>query len=333
MISRDCHTANTILNGDTDTNLGRLLNSCTARLQAYKDFDPRLANTVKLLDEALIQVEEAQSDLESYISGLDLNPERLNYLEMRLQNIHDLARKHKIPPEELNNKLKLLKEELDSIQHADAKLAELSIVLLKFEQAYHLAAEHLSSSRKQAADLLNTSVSKNIQLLGMSGGKFEVQLTPRTGLHIKGQESIEFFVSANPGQPLRPIAKVASGGELSRMSLAIEVITADHTNTPTLIFDEVDVGIGGATAEIVGKLLRELGNKAQVFCITHLAQVAAQAHHHLQVSKTTDGQATHTDISYLNAEERIQEIARMLGGVKISAKSLAHAKELLTEID
>lgn len=199
------------------------------------------------------------------------------------------------------------------------------------EKDYLTVATQLSNSRQKVAKKLSKNIQESMQQLGMPGGKFDIQLETikDSSINPYGLERIEFVVSANPGQPLQSLAKVASGGELSRISLAIQVITAQTNVTPTLIFDEVDVGIGGSTAAIVGQLLRKLGNTAQVLCVTHLAQVAAQGHHHLQVNKFTEKNQTRTQINQLNGEEKIQEIARMIGGMKITKQTLAHAKELL----
>lgn len=330
-IATDCNLARNLLDND-DNNVCAMLQTAIAKLNRYQEYDPRIANSYKLLDEAFIQSQEALHELESYLDNFESDPEKLHEIEQRMQQIHDLARKHKIEPKELPEKLVALQAELDNLQHADKRIAELQSELIQAEKNYQTAAKKLTTSRQLAAEKFNQQVTHNIQQLGMPNGVFSVNLSPREGIHATGNEKIEFLVASNPGSPAKPISKVASGGELSRISLAIEVITAQNTNTPTLIFDEVDVGIGGGTAEIVGKLLRQLGNRTQVLCITHLPQVAAQGHHHLMVGKTTDGKQTNTTITALKPEQKIQEIARMLGGVKITKQTLAHAEEMLADV-
>jgi DNA repair protein RecN (Recombination protein N) len=220
-----------------------------------------------------------------------------------------------------------LMEELSQVNNIDAKLTQLQERLSTAENEYQKHAKQLSDNRQQAAKNLSKKVTQKMQLLSMQGGKFFVALEPMSIPNMYGLERVEFLVSANPGQPLQPLNKIASGGELSRIGLAIQVISAQ--NTATLIFDEVDSGIGGSVAEIVGQLLKELGNKSQVLCITHLPQVASQGHHHLQVKKHTKNNVTQTTIQILSVAERIHEIARMLGGIKITGQTLAHAKEML----
>ncbi len=330
-IATDCNTAKNLLDNDNES-ICTLLQTASNKLMRYQQYDSRLANCYKLLDEALIQLQEALHELENYLDNFENDPEKLYTIEQRMQQIHELSRKHKIEPNELENKYVTLQQELNNLQHADKRLAELERELKQAEKIYQAAAKKLTASRAAAAEQFNQQVTENIQQLGMPNGLFTVKLEQRDGIHASGNEKIEFLVASNPGSPAKPISKVASGGELSRISLAIEVITAQNTNTPTLIFDEVDVGIGGSTAEVVGKLLRQLGARTQVLCITHLAQVAAQGHHHLMVGKKTDGKQTHTTITALTSEQKIQEIARMLGGIKITKQTLAHAEEMLTDV-
>ncbi|MBX9704901.1 MAG: DNA repair protein RecN [Gammaproteobacteria bacterium] len=328
----DCTLADRLLADGNDETIRSLLNTCISKLHKHQQYDARIANSCKMLNDALIQIEESHHELSSYLEHVEINPERLQQIEARISLIHDLARKHRIKPEELPGKQEQIKQELDNLQHAGERSAKLLAEREQVEQRYQAAGAKLSASRAKAAKQFNQLVSDNIRQLGMPGGQFAVEFGARDTISQYGLEQTEFLVSANPGQPLKPITKVASGGELSRISLAIEVITAENTNTPTLIFDEVDVGIGGGTAEIVGKLLRALGHKTQVLCITHLPQVAAQAHHHLQVIKTTDGKQTQTQLQALSGEEKVYEIARMLGGVKLTEQTLAHARSLLEEV-
>jgi DNA repair protein RecN (Recombination protein N) len=288
-------------------------------------------NITTLIENALIQLEEARNELQHYVNHTDNDPQQLQQIEQRLSVLHDLARKHRVQPEELYALQMQLQNELTSIDNFDEDLKQLKTQLAKVEQEYFIAANELSKKRQQASNELSKSITKNMQELGLSGGKFQIELTTDNNKpQLTGLEKVEFLVSANPGQLLQPLNKVASGGELSRISLAIQVIIAKKISTPTLIFDEVDVGIGGKIAEIVGRKLRELGTNAQVLCITHQPQVAALGHHHLNVAKTTDKKITHTKIEQLDQHERINEIARMLGGINITEQTLAHAKEILT---
>ena len=223
-------------------------------------------------------------------------------------------------------------EELESLNADDQAAERLSEELTAFERHYQEKAAELSALRHSAASQLASAVEQEMQTLGMPGGRFTIKLTTNTSSEPQpnGLEQLEFLVSANPGQPLKALAKVASGGELSRISLAIQVITAQTSRVPTLVFDEVDVGIGGPTAEVVGQLLRRLGERGQVLTVTHLPQVAAQGHQHLFVHKVRDSDATRTAVSKLSPAERVEEIARMLGGVDLTEESLAHARQMVS---
>jgi DNA repair protein RecN (Recombination protein N) len=236
-----------------------------------------------------------------------------------------------VDSDQLHSLLPRLQEELDNIEHADVKLDELQAQRDKAAQDYLTVAAQLSQNRQQAATTLQTAVSDNMQQLGMQGGVFEINLTANEAEQFspRGMETVEFLVSANKGQPPKAMSKVASGGELSRISLAIQVITAQSTSIPTLIFDEVDVGIGGGIAEVVGRQLRSLGQHAQVLCVTHQPQVAALAHAHLVVSKDNQQDKVQTRIESLKQSERIVEVARMLGGLEITSQTLSHAKEMV----
>lgn len=291
----------------------------------------QLANCFSLLNSSLVQLQEARDDLQIYIEKIENNPASLEQIENRLAVIHDLARKHRVPAEQLVILQEQLQQELSALQHSDENLQELQTTLTTLEKNYFTAAEKLSTSRKKFSTLLNKLVTENMQLLGMKGGEFAIALQKEESKQpqANGLEKIEFLVSANPGMPLQTLQKVASGGELSRISLAIQVIIAKKVAIPTLIFDEVDVGIGGKTAEIVGKMLRELGQTAQIICITHQAQVAANAHQHLRVEKTTHKNKTKTMIEALAYEDRVQEVARMLGGIQITEQTRAVAQEML----
>ena len=326
-----CNNALQILSEHDQQAVLTLLHDVTKELIAGKNLDKQIANAAEMINQAIIQVEEARDELSSYLDATEINSERLQWLENRLDLIHQIARKHHIATNELNSVFEKLQAELQQLENIDESAQLLQQKIAQLEKDYEKLARQLTASRQQAAQKLNALVTEKMQTLGMAGGEFAIQLQKNSNAepNAHGAEKIEFMVSANRGQPLQPLSKVASGGELSRIGLAIQVITAQNDNTPTLIFDEVDVGIGGGIAEIVGKLLRKLGDKAQVLCVTHLPQVAAQGHHHLQVKKTTVNEATFTQLESLKAEKRVDEIARMLGGIKITEQTLAHAKEML----
>lgn len=306
----------------------------TSELQHLGKTDNKLNDIASLLDNAAIQVNEASSELRQYVDNLELDPERLSFLDERIGNIHSLARKHQVSPDELPALFEKLQQELDSIENADIHLEKLQQEITDSSQRYQAAAKALTKSRIKAAKVLSEKVSASMSELGMEGGKFEVALKTyeKDSFHANGNEQIEFLVSANPGQPPRSLSKVASGGEISRISLAIQVIAAESTRIPTLIFDEVDVGIGGRVAEIVGMKLKQLAAHRQVICVTHLAQVAALGEHHLQVSKRSDSATTISQINYLDKAQRVNELARMMGGIEITQQTLSHAKEMLSKV-
>ncbi len=313
---------------------GALYSSVTGiqkELGALQQLDHRLDLITPLLEGAAIQIREAAVALRHYIDKLDLDPQRLQAVEQRLGSIHDVARKHQVAPATLPDLLARLTQELAALQSSDQRQSELKDLITAQRSAYLEQAEALSLSRGKAARRLSEQVSAAMQQLNMAGGCFEVKLEPLSEEQYSatGKERVEFLVSANPGQPLKPLNKVASGGELSRISLAIQVITARNGRIPTLIFDEVDVGIGGAVAEIVGQQLHALSQARQVLCVTHLPQVAAQGQHHLQVNKQTGKGVTQISLRELSSAERADEIARMLGGIKITEQTRSHAQEML----
>ncbi len=318
----------------SESDAGNVLAALTSSLQrlvAFQNQPGALGEAINLLASAQIQVEEAVGELNRFLDHFDSDPQRQQTLEERLDSIYTLARKHRVQPSELPALQQRLFEELESLNAGDEALEQLAEELAAYAQHYREKAETLSHSRSQAAGALAEAVETEIQRLGMPGGRFSVVLKPiaEGDLLPHGLEQVEFLVSANPGQPLRPLAKVASGGELSRISLAIQVITAQTSRTPTLVFDEVDVGIGGPTAEVVGQLLRRLGERGQVLTVTHLPQVAAQGHHHLFVHKARGRDETHTAVATLDGAQRIEEIARMLGGVDLTEQALAHARQMI----
>ena len=324
-----------LLDENGETNIISLLNTAHQQILHLQRFDTKFNEIAELINNALINAEEANNELQRYFDKFELNPERLEWVEQRLSSIHEFARKHRINPNELIALHQRLAHELDQIENSDIHLEKLQSKVEELAQDYLKTAEELSKKRLQTAKKLAPLVTEKIQELGMPGGRFHIEISrnANNAYSSYGLEKIEFQVSANPGQSLQPLAKVASGGELSRMSLAIHVLTAQNETTPTLIFDEVDVGIGGGTAEIVGLLLRSLAKHSQILCVTHLPQVAAQGHHHIQVGKTTSNKTTKTQVAFLDKASKIQEIARMLGGLKITNQTLAHAREMVEAND
>jgi DNA repair protein RecN (Recombination protein N) len=303
-------------------------------LKLLDDDSHNLATTAaarELLDSAAIALGEARMEIQAYIDSVEVNPERLQEVQRRLEKLYDIARKHRVQPEAVMAVHQALREELEGLSSGGQRIEELQLTLASQDSEYRKVAGKLSKSRQKAAATLQQNIGAQLTTLAMSHCQFEIALRPRESgnPHPQGMEEVEFLISTNPGAPPQPLGKIASGGELSRISLAIQVVTASTDTISSMVFDEVDVGIGGAVAEVVGKLLRELASNAQVLCVTHLPQVAAQGNHHLQVTKTSDKKAAHTSISQLTHDEKIQEIARMLGGIKITDQSLAHAREML----
>jgi len=321
------------LQNEPQAGLGEQLQHCTSELQQLAESDPALNSVAEMLETAGIQVQEASGELRHYLDGLDLDPQRLENVDQRLSSVQELSRKHRVRPEELAALLPELGHELADLEQAGIRAGNLQQKLDDALQRYHSLAGKLSRSRTKAAKTLGKAVSDSMQTLGMEGGRFEVALEslPNNKPTAQGMEHVAFVVSANPGQPLKPLARVVSGGELSRISLAIQVITAQNSRIPTLIFDEVDVGIGGRVAEIVGHQLRTLTEHRQVLCVTHLPQVAALGHHHLQVSKQSDTktETTLSQIQTLAVDQRVEELARMLGGIEITEQTLSHAREMM----
>ncbi len=304
------------------------IDQVAARIAHLVEHDAALQEPVELLEGARIQLSEAAHALARYREKLEVDPERLLELEARIEAVMAAARKHRVAPEDLPETLDGMKQRLDElILSADpAALAQREAEAL---QAYRKAAQTLTAGRKKAAAELAQAVTASMQQLAMAGGRFEIALEALAEPAAFGMESVEFMVSANAGQPARPLAKVASGGELSRIGLAIQVIASQAAEAPTLIFDEVDVGIGGGVAEIVGRLLKQLGRERQVLCVTHLPQVAAQADWQWSIAKETRDGATVSRVAPLDASGRVDEIARMLGGVRITDTTREHAREML----
>ena len=314
--------------GESDTACLAQLNALTARLRDGMTHDASLADTLQMLESAQAELQEAVYALRHYQQRLDNDPQRLHELEQRIQSVMDAARKYRVAPEHLDEALQRIELRLAELG-GDADLAELARQEQAAQQSYLAAAQKLSAGRKRAASKLAREITAAMQTLAMQGGSFDVVLLPLTEGNACGLEVVEFQVAANPGVPARSLAKVASGGELSRISLAIQVATSQIASVPTLIFDEVDSGIGGRVAEIVGRLLKQLGRDYQVLCVTHLPQVAAAADHQWQVNKVVENGVTLSRIAVLDGEQRIEEIARMLGGVKLTETTRKHAAEML----
>jgi DNA repair protein RecN (Recombination protein N) len=304
------------------------LNALTARLRDGMQHDASLGETLRILESAQAELQEAVYALRHYQQRLDTDPQRLREQEQRIQCVMDAARKYRVAPEQLDQVLQRIVARLAELG-GDTDLAELEQQEKAAQQSYQAAAQNLSAERKKSADKLAREITAAMQTLAMPGGSFLAALLPVNEGNAYGLEAIEFQVAANPGVPLRSLAKVASGGELSRISLAIQVATTQVASVPTLIFDEVDSGIGGRVAEIVGQLLKKLGKDYQVLCVTHLPQVAAAADHQWQVSKAVKNGVTLSQIDVLDSAQRVEEIARMLGGVKITETTRKHAAEML----
>jgi DNA repair protein RecN (Recombination protein N) len=320
-----------MLDGDSELALRQSLSRAHAELGRLAALDDRLGPMLDLLDSAQIQLNEAVDGLERYAQDVDLDPERYAEVDTHLTRLHELSRKHRLPAAELDEKRVTIQTELNELENAGEALERFGTQRDQLQRDYAKAAETLSKTRQTAAKKLGKDVSALMSELGMTGGVLQVSLEPAESDEPdpQGRERCELLVSANPGQPPRPLRKVASGGELARISLAIEVATLGKDTIGSMVFDEVDTGIGGAVAEVVGQKLRALGSRCQVLCVTHLPQVAAQGHSHLRVSKHSEGNSTHTRIEALNTDGRRDELARMLGGVEITRETRAHAKQML----
>ena len=314
-----------------DGNASSLLSQARSALERLPAQSGRLTTIKELLETAGIQLQEAVSELNAFNAEFDADPQRLEAINERLGDLHAVARKHRIKPEELIDLINDLRSQLDKLENCDAELEKLAANDKLLREQYAQLAGEVSKQRKKGASKLAKAVNERLQALSMPHASVEVSLTATDPdkLAQQGLEAVEFLVSTNPGQAPQPLAKIASGGELSRISLAIQVITAQTSHVPSLVFDEVDVGIGGGVAKVVGEQLRQLGERAQILCVTHQAQVAGQGHHHLLVSKQSDNKSTLTRITKLVGEEVIKEVARMLGGETYSAESLAHAEQMV----
>lgn len=324
-------TALDVLSENDSGNVAAMLASAERALQGLLRYDETLSSTAELLDSAGIQVAEAADSLRRYGDSIDMDPGRQELVEQRIDAMQSIARKHRVEPADLVQLREQLGAELDELTHAEERGRELEQAAREAEATYREYADELSARRKAAAATFADAVTETMAGLGMPGGQFEiaVEAVADGTERATGIDDIEFLISANPGQPPMPLSRVASGGELSRMSLSIQVIASDASTIPTMVFDEVDSGVGGGVAEMVGRRLAEVARDRQVLCVTHLPQVASLADHHLRISKVTDGKATRTGVHVLEQEERVDELARMLGGVEITAKTREHAAEML----
>ena len=320
------------LNED-DENIVSQLGRVIHIISDMKNMDDSVSNTHDLLQSALVEIEEASHELRDYLERLDIDPAEYEQLDQELTLLHDLARKHQVTMIDLPETKQTIEQELEQLSGDEQTFDDLEKELSLQQENYSKLATKVSKAREKSAKELEKQVVKLMKDLGLGNGVFEVALNPmdKDSFKSQGLETAEFMVSTNPGQKPQPLRKVASGGELSRISLALQVINAQTIQLPTLIFDEVDVGIGGGTAEIVGKLLADLGKNAQILCVTHQAQVAAQGHQHLMVAKSQDKKSTQTELQELNTEQRVEELARMIGGVEITETIRNHARELLNQ--
>lgn len=324
-----CQEAIEVLS-ESDNAIASNLSKVCNNINTLAEHDPELITISESLNSAQIQLDEAIHSLNRYVQKLDLDPDRLVQVEERMQALHSAARKYRTETDELPKLLLETSERLDALT-ASQNIDALREKVQQEEAAYLKLAKQLSQKRKAAAADLSTLVTNAMQDLSMAGGRLEIALVPLADGGSYGLEQIEFLVAGHTGSTPRPLAKVASGGELARISLAISVITSKASFTPTLIFDEVDAGIGGAVAETVGKLLHQLGQSHQILCVTHLPQVAAQGNHHLKVSKAQSGEKTISQVQPLGRGERVEEVARMLGGATITDTTRRHARELLEQ--
>ncbi|MCQ8128359.1 DNA repair protein RecN [Methylomonas rivi] len=320
-----------ILYDNDQQSVAQMLGHCNHAIGELSEYAGELHAIVELLNDAEIQVGEASQQLRRFLDNQEADPQQLVWLENQIGIVQNLSRKHKTTPEELPRLAAQLATELDNISHGSERIESLTLDCENRLKQYRQLAAELSASRQTAAAELQQRISDTVKELGMPHGEFLVNIStdPNAEPQRNGLDAIEFLVSTNPGLPAKPLAKVASGGELSRISLAIQVTTSTDKTTPTMIFDEVDSGIGGGIAEIVGQKLRRLSQNRQVLCVTHLPQVASQAHQHLFVAKNQKAAVTSSTVRRLSDEERVTEVARMLGGVTITENTLAHAREML----
>jgi len=316
---------------ESDNAIHSQISRSIQQLEALSELAPIFSSALEQINEAAILVQEAGHDIRHQLDSLDNDEQQIQTVERTLSEVHDLARKLHVTPETIKDCYLEVCEKLDKIEGSDQRLEQLSIEIKSAEENYQKIAQQLHKQRTLKASELSNSISKSIQMLGLPDGKLIIEVTQEKSSTplANGLDTIQFNITTNPGMPAQPLAKVASGGELSRISLAIQLVTNQQKSTSTLVFDEVDAGIGGGIAETVGNSLRTLASNRQVICVTHLPQVASQGHQHLFVYKHKEKNQTETRVSLLSNEQRIEEIARMLGGKELSEKTLAHAQEML----
>ena len=320
----DCLQSNEI------TNVEQMLSDSIKNIDTLATFDNSLEETKNLLSEAEINVSEAIGNLSRYGESIDYDNQKSREIEERINSIISLSRKHRADPDELIDIKIQIEKELDALNHSQTSIEEIQKNMNDLRKEYDDLSIKLTRMRVESGKKLSGLVADSMNELGMTGGIFKVEIIPSKNISQHGNDDITFQISANPGQKPQPISNVASGGELSRMSLAIQVITSNGTNIPTMIFDEVDSGIGGAIAEVVGKKLKDLSQNKQVLCVTHLAQVASKGSSHIRINKLTDNKKTKIFASKLNSDERVEEIARMIGGIELTEKTREYAKEMLS---
>ena len=320
----DCLQSNEI------TNVEQMLNDSIKNIDTLATFDNSLEETKNLLSEAEINVSEAIGNLSRYGESIDYDNQKSREIEERLNTIISLSRKHRVDPDELIDTKIQIEKELNALNNSQTSIDEAERHLSDLRKKYDDLASELTKKRSDSAKKLSRLVANSMNELGMAGGIFEAEITVSNNISQHGIDDITFHISANPGHKPQPLSNIASGGELSRMSLAIQVITSNGTNIPTMIFDEVDSGIGGAIAEVVGNKLKDLGQNKQVLCVTHLAQVASKGKSHIRINKLTDNKKTKIYASKHNSDERIEEIARMIGGIELTEKTREYAKEMLS---
>ena len=311
------------------TNAYSLMSNSIKSLNSLIDYDDKLIEAKTLLDEAAIHSSEAIDFLKRYQSRIEFNPERAHQLDERINAIKSIARKHHVEPNELHNTQEQIKKELNNINNSALDQKQLIKQTEEALDEYIKLAAVLSKKRLLCAKKLSSLVTEAMSSLGMPNGIFEISIDSNESISVHGMDDISFLISANPGQAPQSISKIASGGELSRMSLAIQVIASEGNYIPTMVFDEVDSGVGGAVAEMVGLRLKELGENRQVLCVTHLPQVASQAKSHIKINKMTDGKSTKVHLTNLMRNSRVEEIARMLGGIRVTKRTREHAAEML----
>lgn len=326
------HAISLITDEDRQSALS-LMNDVRKTLDIIHSVEPKAAEWINSIQSALIQIADLESELQNYLESTQLDPEKLQEIEERVSLIFNLSRKHKIQPADLIDFQTRLEAEFALLNTSDEELATLTSLQQQHLNTYNTLAAELTRGRQAAAARLEQEMTKTIRSLSLPHGEFHIELEKETGaLSAHGLEKIVFLIKTNPDQTPQPLSKVISGGELSRLSLAAHLALANRTSIPTLVFDEVDTGLSGATAEKIGKLLRKLGDSYQVFCVSHQPQVAACGHHHLLVEKYFVNSSTYTRLRLLNTEEKTAEIARMLGGEKITSKTLEHAREVLENV-